>query len=319
MVGTRQRRPVPTFDIVATSPLPEDLLARFADRLRVRVAPLRREALFAADGLITLLTDRVDADIVAGTRVRVVSNIAVGYDNLDVEGLRSAGVIVTHTPGVLTDATADLALLLILATLRRLLPAVDDLRRNRWPGWRLDDHLGHDPQGRVLGIVGLGRIGRATARRAEAIGMAVRYWSPSGPKADAPWPFVPLDDLLAQADVVSLHLALTPSTERILDARRLSAMKPGSILVNTARGGLVDETALVHALRYGPLAAAGLDVYAVEPLPPDSPLRRLPNVVLTPHIGSATVETRRAMVELALENTWAALSGRPQNVVPAGG
>jgi glyoxylate reductase len=311
------RRDLPMYRVVSTSPLFPDVLAAFRDRLDLVIAPLSdRRALEEADGLVTLLTDRVTPEVLAGTPIRVVSNVAVGYDNIDVQALRGTGILVCHTPDVLTDATADLTLLLILALLRGLLPATADLRAGRWQGWALDDHLGRHLGGKVLGIVGLGRIGKAVAERAEAFALDVRYWSPSGPKADVPWPWRPLPDLLAEADIVSLHLPLSPQSRHLFDAETFSRMRAGAWFVNTARGGLVDESALVAALTSGHLAGAALDVFAVEPLPMTSPLLALPNVVLAPHIGSATLETRQEMARLALENAFAALSGRPQNVVP---
>lgn len=304
------------YRILTTTPLPVEITRPFHDRaefLLGRLADLPR--LTPVDGLVTLLTDTVTAETLRGTGVRVVSNIAVGYNNIDAEALARLGILVCHTPDVLTDATADLTLLLILATLRRLLPALYDLQNGYWQGWSLDDHLGRDPKGKRLGIIGLGRIGRAVAKRAEVLGMDVVYWS-RRVKPDVPWRYLPLPELLASSDVLSLHLPLNRNTYHFLDAERLTLLKPGAVLINTARGALVDESALLKALEEGRIAAAGLDVFEEEPPRRDHPFLRLPNVVATPHIGSATVETRWAMARLAVENAVRALEGHPQHVVP---
>ena len=284
-----------------------------------------RAAAAGADVLVTLLHDRVDAALLdaAGPRLRAVANVAVGYDNVDVAACAARGVRVTNTPGVLTDATADLALALLLAATRRLGEG-ERLVRAREPwSWRIDFLLGAGLQGRTLGIVGLGDIGRATARRARAFGMEIAYAG----RRDAPPEVVaelggarrlPLEELVATVDVLSLHCPLTPETRHLLDAERLATMRPGSYLVNTARGPIVDEAALAAALRDGPLAGAGLDVFEREPeVHPD--LLELPNVVLLPHLGSATVETRTEMALLAARNVTAILAGAPPLTPVPGG
>jgi glyoxylate reductase len=274
-----------------------------------------RKALGDAEALLFLLTDRVDADLLEGApRLRVVANAVVGYEHVDVAACRARGIVVTNTPDVLTDATADLTLALILATLRGLPSAERSLRAGAFHGWGFGDYLGADPGGRTLGIFGMGRIGRAVARRAAPFGMRVIYHSRRQLSTEdeaalgAEW--VDFDGLIARSDVLSLHAPLTPETRHAIDADALRRMRPGSFLVNTARGALVDEAALVGALRGGPLAGAGLDVYEREPAIHPG-LLDLPNVVLLPHIGSATRETRTRMAMLAARNAHAVLTGHP--------
>ena len=285
-----------------------------SDDVMPRAELLRRVA--GAHGLVTLLTDRVDAELLdaAGPQLRVVANVAVGFDNIDVPVCRERGVVATNTPGVLTEATADLAFALVLMTTRRLVEG-DRLVRSGEPWrWGMFHLLGAGLQGRTLGVVGLGDIGRATARRARAFGMQVAYSSrtPADPGvvAELDAQRLALDDLLAEADVVSLHCPLTPATHHLVEAQRLARMKPTAYLVNTARGPVVDEAALVQALREGTIAGAGLDVFEDEPdVHPG--LRELDNVVLLPHLGSATVQTRTAMADLAAGNVLAVLRGDP--------
>lgn len=289
------------------------------DRLRqageVRVwtepGPIPRDRLTAwitdADAVMTMLTDRVDADLLrhAG-RLRIAANMAVGYDNFDVDAATEAGVMLTNTPDVLTEATAELAWALMLAVMRNVVGARAALMRGEWTHWSPDGFLGTELFGKTLGIVGFGRIGRAVARRAEAFGMRVIAL---GREAPYQAPYVDRATFFREADVVSLHVPLTPSTRGMVDRAWLSAMRPGSYLINTARGGVVDEGALLEALD-GHLGGAGLDVFAVEPVDGHHPLVRHPKVVATPHIGSATVETRRAMALRAADNILAALEGR---------
>lgn len=264
-------------------------------------------------GLVPLLSRTVGPrEMDRLPRLRVVANYAVGYDNVDVAAAAERGVAVTNTPDVLTESTADLTWALLLAAARRLREGLELARSGEWEGWRPDLLLGRDLQGRTLGIVGAGRIGAAVARRAPGFGMRVAYWSRSQ-RADLERDLgaVRMDDLselLAAADVVSLHLPLTAATEGILDRDALGAMKEGSVLVNTARGGLVETEALADALRDGPLAAAGLDVYRDEPEIPKA-LRELPGCFVLPHLGSATVRTRVDMWELAAENVRRVLRG----------
>jgi glyoxylate reductase len=303
--------------IVVTRRLPEPALrALLESDADVWVAPEDRAlepdelhaAVSGADAVVTMLHDRVDDAFLdaAGPQLRVVANVAVGYDNVDVAAAGRREVIVTNTPGVLTDATADLAIALLLAVTRRLGEG-DRLLRSRTPwAWSIDFMLGRGLRGKALGIVGYGAIGRATAARARAFGMEILYTQRR--PGDDPG-YVQLDELLERADVVSLHCPLTPETHHLIDAGALARMRPHAYLVNTARGPVVDEAALAAALRDGAIAGAGLDVFEHEPeVHPD--LLGLDNVVLVPHLGSATVETRTAMAELAAANVLAVLAGK---------
>jgi glyoxylate reductase len=272
------------------------------DELRSRVAD--------KDALVCLLTDRVDRSVLdAAPKLRIVSNVAVGYNNIDVAAARARHVVVTNTPDVLTDSVADFTWALILAITRRLAEGERLLRRGGWKGWALDFMLGSELRGKQLGLVGLGRIGRAVAARAPAFGMRVAYASPS----DAPFAGgerVSLDRLLNTSDIVSLHVPLTSETRHLIDKRALARMKRSAYLVNTARGPVVDEEALAWALGQHLLAGAALDVYENEPIVhPD--LLGLENVLLVPHMASGTTETRTAMADLAAENVIAVLAGRP--------
>ncbi len=310
-------------------PLLGRALALLEEHCEVRVwpdpeVPLPREVLQGevqeAEGLVTLVTERVDAALLeAAPRLRVVSNVAVGYDNVDVAAATRRGVVVTNTPDVLTETTADLAWALLLAASRRVAEADRFTRGGRWRSWGLELMLGQDVYGRTLGVVGLGRIGRAVARRAVGFGMQVLYTSRrrhEDAERDLGVQWRELDELLAEADFVTLHTPLTPETRHLIDRARLRRMKPTAVLVNTCRGAVVDEAALGEALREGWIWAAGLDVFEQEPLPPDSPLLSLENVVLAPHIGSASFATRARMSEMAAENCVAVLTGRrPPNPV----
>ncbi|MDT8436785.1 MAG: D-glycerate dehydrogenase [Gemmatimonadota bacterium] len=254
--------------------------------------------------------------------LRVVANYGVGYDNLDLEALRAAGVAATNTPDVLTDATADLAMALVLVAARRLREGLDLARGGTWSGWHPTQLLGAGLRGRTLGLAGAGRIGCATARRARGFGLDILYWNRS------PRPALEtelearragsLGELLEGSDIVSVHLPLTEETRGLLDAAALARMRRGAILVNTARGAVVDEAALAAALREGRLAAAGLDVFAEEPRVPPA-LRELPNCFVLPHLGSATREARTAMWDLAAANVRAVLRGEspPTPIQPA--
>lgn len=267
-----------------------------------------------ADAIVTLLTERVDAELLkaAGPQLRVVANVAVGYNNFDLPAMNARGVIATNTPGVLTDATADVALALILMVTRRLGEGERAIRSSEPWKWGMFYKLGVGIAGRQLGIVGLGAIGRATARRAHACGMSIVYSRLLGPDHDIDAQlgarFVELDELLATSDVVSLHCPYSSDTHHLIDAAALRAMKPGAFLINTARGPIVDEDALVCALIENRLAGAGLDVYEQEPTVHPG-LLSLENVALLPHLGSATIETRAAMARLAAENVNSVLRG----------
>ncbi|GAA5165473.1 MULTISPECIES: 2-hydroxyacid dehydrogenase [Amycolatopsis] len=268
-----------------------------------------REAVRGADAVISMLSDRIDDSVLdaAGSGLRIVANTAVGYDNVDVPALARRGVVATNTPGVLVDATADLTMALLLAVTRRVAEGDRLIRSGAAWSWDISFMLGTGLQGKQLGIIGYGHIGKAVATRAAAFGMRVVHHSrrPT-PGTEA----VPLDELLATSDVVSLHCPLTTETRHLIDAGALRAMKREAFLINTARGPIVDEAALAEALSEGRIAGAGLDVYEHEPEVHER-LRTLGNVVLAPHLGSATVETRTRMAELAVENVVAVLSGRP--------
>lgn len=261
------------------------------------------------DGVLSLLTDRIGPDVIAAwPRVRVIGNIAVGVDNIDVAAATARGIAVTNTPGVLTEATAELTWALILAVTRRVVEADGFLRSGRWRGWDLTLLLGTELTGKTLGVVGAGRIGRAVAARAAAFGMRVAY-ATRGVAKGFPGERMELDALMARADVLTLHVPLTAETRHLVDARRLALMKPTAYLINTARGAVVDEQALIEALAAGRLAGAGLDVFEREPEVPE-PLLRMPNVVLLPHVGSATRQTRTRMALMAVEDVLAVLEGR---------
>jgi glyoxylate reductase len=255
-----------------------------------------------ADAILCMLTERVDEELLdAAPRLRVVSNFAVGCDNVDLAACAARGIPVGNTPDVLTDATADLAFALLLAAARRLAEGERAVRDGAWRTWVPDAWLGADVHGASIAIVGAGRIGRAVARRAAGFDMRVIHVGRG-------------DDLhaaLARADFISLHTPLTPATRHLIDAGALAACKPGAILVNTARGGVVDQHALADALRSGQLAAAALDVTDPEPLPPDDPLLSAPNLLVVPHVGSATRGARERMADLAVANVLAGLDGEP--------
>lgn len=291
--------------------------------------PPSREALLAGaegcEGILTLLTDRVDAELLerAGPRLRVVSNYAVGFDNVDVVEASRRGVVVGNTPGVLTETTADLAFALLMAAARRLPEAERHVREGRWRTWSPTLLLGSDVHGATLGIVGFGRIGQAVARRAAGFGMTVLCHSrsrlPSELAASLGVTEVPLDELLRRSDFVSLHVTLTAETRSLIDARALRLMKPTAILVNTARGAIVDAGALHEALRDGVIAGAALDVTDPEPIRADDPLLALDSCLVVPHVGSATRATRGRMAEMAAANLLAGVRGEPlpTPVVPA--
>jgi glyoxylate reductase len=273
------------------------------------------ELVAGADAVLTLLGDRVDDELfeAAGPQLRCVANVAVGYDNVDVAAAERRGVIVTNTPGVLDDATADLTMALILAATRRIVEGDRLVRSGEDWNWGMGFMLGSGLQGRLLGIVGLGGIGGWVAQRGRAFGMEVAYHqrnpAPAEVAAVLDAKRMPLEQLLAEADVLSLHCPLTPETHHLIGAAELEAMKPSAVLINAARGPIVDEAALAAALTEGRIAAAGLDVYEHEPQV-EPRLLGLDNVVLAPHLGSATVETRTAMATLAARNAISVLSGQ---------
>ncbi len=301
-----------------------DLLAPLRDKADCRVwtesgrpSPEELRGLMqSAEGLLCLLTDRVDGELIeASPRLRAISSVSVGVDHIDLEAATRRGIPVGNTPGVLTETTADLAFALLLAAARRVEEAGNFLRRGDWAGgeWEIDAFVGKDLHGATLGIIGLGPIGQAVARRAQGFSMRVLGWSRSGRQVPGVRG-VAFTELLAESDFVSVHVALVPETRGLIGTEALGAMKPGSILINTARGGIVDERALAQALRSGRLAGVGLDVFAQEPAGADHPLIAFPNAVLTPHIGSASVGTRVRMAELAVRNLIAGIEG---NRMPA--
>jgi glyoxylate reductase len=268
--------------------------------LRSRAADLRSRVR-DKQGIVCVLTDRIDDDLLAsGPDLKVVSNIAVGYDNIDVAAAKKRQVIVTNTPDVLTEATAELTWGLILAAARRISEGDRLIRRGGWKGWTLDFMLGTELRGKQLGIVGRGRIGRAVAARAPAFGMTAVF-----AKQD-----MSLDELLISSDVISIHTSLRPDTRHLIDRRALARMKRSAILVNSARGPVIDEEALAWALKERLISAAALDVYEREPAVHEA-LLDLENVVLVPHLGSATRETRTAMIDLAVSNAIEVIHGRP--------
>jgi len=314
--------------VYVTRDLPGDAVERLRRAASVRIWPeelppprdvLLREAA-AADGLIALLTDRIDAELLdAALRLQVVSNVAVGYDNIDVAEATRRAVLVTNTPGILTETTADFAFALLMAAARRVVEADRYTRQGRWKTWGPQLLLGQDVHGACLGIVGLGAIGLEVAKRARGFGMRLLYQDHRRrPREERRYGLVhtELDQLLREADFVSLHVPLTDDTRHLIGERELSLMKPTAILVNTARGPVVDQQALYRFLKERRIAAAALDVTEVEPIPMDDPLLTLDNVIIAPHIASASVTTRARMASVAAGNLLTALRGEePPNCV----
>jgi len=308
--------------IVITQPLPGERLRELADLCEIEVlhgpqalaGAHTRHELATCQGLICLLTDTIDRPLLdAMPQLEFVSSVSVGVDHIDVQALTGRHIPLGHTPGVLVDTTADAAFALLLAAARRVAEGDRFIREGHWrpdSRWSLEFFLGKDVSGATLGIIGLGAIGQAVARRAAGFDMRVIGWTPSG-RAVPGVENVSLEELLRRSDFVSVHLALTSATRNLLDAVKIAIMKPGAVLVNTARGGIVNELALARALDSGHIYAAGLDVFEREPVAMDNPLLRHPRVVVVPHIGSATTLTRAKMVDLALLNAIAALQGEP--------
>lgn len=308
--------------VFVTRQLPGEALGRLARHVEAQVwegalPPSREqllEAAHAVDGLITLLTDRVDADLLARSpSLRVVSNVAVGYDNIDVPACSARRIAVGNTPGVLTETSADFAFALLMGLARRVAEADAYVRSGQWKTWDPSLLLGVDVSGATLGIVGLGKIGAAVARRARGFGMRILYVNRTArPELEAELGLVRVDKatLLAESDFVTLHVPLNAETRHWLGRADFAAMKRGALLVNTARGTVVDPAALAEALERGHLGGAALDVTDPEPLPMDSPLLKLPNVLLAPHIASASHATRGRMASMAVDNLLAALDGR---------
>ncbi len=302
--------------ILVTRRLPSSAIAllRTAGQVEIAEHDLDRTALLervaGRDALVCVVTDRIDQTVLeaAGSALKIVANIAVGYDNIDIPSARSRGVIVTNTPDVLTGAVAEFAWALILALTRRLSEGERVIRRGEWKGWAFDFLLGSELHGKRIGIVGAGRIGQAVAARAVAFGVRPVFADVSPPAGLEG--ILSLDELLRTSDIVTLHVPLTPETRHLIDRKALTRMKRSAYLINTARGPIVDEAALAWALRERLIAGAALDVYEHEP-EVSAELLALENVLLAPHLGSATSETRTAMAELAAKNVAAVLSGRP--------
>lgn len=311
--------------VVVTRRLPEPvhkaLAARFDARLNPDDVPLTTEQLAGAirdaDALLPTVTDRVGAEVLAAAprKAAIVANFGVGYNNIDVTAAEAAGIVVTNTPGVLTDCTADIAMILLLSVARRAGEGERELRAGHWTGWRPTHMLGTKVSGKTLGIIGLGRIGSAVARRAHhGFGMEIVYHNassaPDAAEELGARRLPSVEEVLAASDFVSLHCPATPQTHHLINAERLALMKPGAFLINTARGDVVDSQALITALQAGTIAGAGLDVYEGEPAVPAA-LMEMENVVLLPHLGSASLETRVAMGLRAVANLTAYFNGDP--------
>lgn len=314
--------------VFVTRHLPGDALGFLAQHTEVEwwpedLPPPREELMRRAassDGLLTLLTDRIDAELLdQAPALLVVSNMATGFDNIDIAAASRSNVLVTRTPGVLSETTAEFTIALMFAAARRVVEGDRETRAGQWKTWGPEILLGRDLAGSTLGIVGMGGIGAEVARRARALGMRIAYYSRSRKPAlerRFRMEFVELDTLLRESDFVSLHSPLTPETRHIINDRTLRLMKSTAVLVNTARGPLVDQKALYAALTGGRIACAALDVTDPEPIDPDDPLLALPNVIITPHIASASIATRSRMARLAAENLVQAMNGSvPKNTI----
>jgi glyoxylate reductase len=310
----------PKQKVLVTRDLPGDAISRLRERFEVDLPTPDEEIdrgrlvehLADKQGLLCLLTDRIDAEVLANAPfLKVISVYAVGYNNVDVKEATRRGILVTNTPGVLRETTADLTWALLLAAARRIPEGDRMVRSGRFAGWAPSLLLGHDVHGKTLGIVGMGDIGTAVARRAAGFGMRILYHNrnPSPLATEVGAEMVSLDHLLSNADFVSLHVPLGQSTRHLIGKRELDMMKSTAILINVSRGEVIDEEALVEALKKGRIAGAGLDVFENEPRMADG-LAELDTVVLTPHIGSASVETRERMANMAVRNLVAALEGR---------
>lgn len=307
--------------VYVTRRIPEVGLARVREACHIRLwegelpppKTILLQEVADCDGLLCLLTDPIDEEVIAaGPRLRVISQMAVGVDNIDLQAATARSIPVGHTPGVLTEATADFTFALLMAAARRIPEGVDYVRAGRWKTWEPMGLLGVDIWGATLGIVGLGRIGTAVARRARGFAMHILYSNPTRRpdlEAELGVEYAELDDLLARSDFVSLHCPLTPETHHLINEAALRRMKPTAILVNAARGPVVDPEALARALAEGWIRAAALDVTEPEPIPPDHPLLARPNCLIVPHIASATISTRERMATMAAENLLAGLRG----------
>ena len=308
--------------VFVTRALPGPALAQLARHTNMEcwdgAAPISpqqlRDKLADCDGLLCILTDQIDATLLqAAPKLKVISSCSVGVDHVDVAALNQRRIPLGYTPGVLVDATADLTFALLLSAARRLPEGEAFMRAGAWTParrWEPDLLLGKDLRGATLGLIGLGAIGQAVAQRAQGFGLKVIGWTPSGRAVDGV-ESASFDEVLERADFLSLHLALSARSAKIINAQALAKMKADAILINSARGGLIDEAALINALRDGRIGGAALDVYAQEPVAADHPLLALPNVVIAPHIGSATLGTRSRMAQLAVDNLLAGLAQEP--------
>jgi len=308
--------------IYITRKLPQAIYTKLADEFEVKMwdkedQPVPREILMEEvkeiDGLFCLLTETIDREVIENApRLKVIANMAVGYNNIDIDTATEKGIVVTNTPGVLTETTADLTFALLMATARMVIEASDYLRNGEWKTWSPMQLTGQDIHGATLGIIGMGRIGQALVKRAKGFDMNVAYYNRSRkPEIEEEMGirYMGLEELLQQSDYVSLLIPYSPAVHHLIGKKELSLMKQSAILINTARGGIVDESALFNALKTGEIWAAGLDVFEVEPMLLDSPLLTLPNVVTLPHIGSASEKTRLKMADLAAENIIHVLNG----------
>jgi glyoxylate reductase len=309
--------------------IPDEIVSKIEEYCQVRMwehadIPVPRQVLEEeikeVEGLFCLLTETIDRELLAGAqRIKIVSNMAVGYNNIDIEAAKEKGVTVTNTPGVLTETTADLTFALMMATARRLVESSDYLRNGQWNTWSPMQLTGQDIYGATLGIIGMGRIGASLAKRARGFDMDILYYNRSRKydlEEDLHLKYIELDSLLSQSDFVCIMTPYTPETKNLIGARELSLMKDTAILINTARGGIVNEEDLFHSLKRREIWAAGLDVFEQEPVSIDHPLLTLPNVVTLPHIGSASIKTRMKMADLAADNLLLALQGQsPKHVV----
>ncbi len=315
--------------IYITRPLPAQALRRLEGAVEYRMwdreaEPVSRDVLLReivdVDGIICLLTEKMDAEAIErARRCRVISQVAVGHDNIDVAAATKRGILVTNTPGVLTETTADMAWAILMATTRRVVEGDKFTRSGRWKTWELMGFTGQDVHGATLGIIGLGRIGAAIARRSLGFEMPLLYYNRRRDEAlekKLGATYVSLDDLLQRSDFVVVSTALTPETRYLIGERELGLMKPTAVLVNISRGQVVDQRALYRALVDKKIWAAGLDVFETEPIPMDDPLLRLDNVVIPPHLGSASIATRIKMATMAVDNCLAGVTGRiPPNLV----
>ncbi|MDM5199004.1 D-glycerate dehydrogenase [Fictibacillus enclensis] len=315
--------------VYITRRIPNEIVQKLEEVCEIRMwneeeEPVPREVLEKeitdVDGLFCLITESIDKELLErANHLKVVSNMAVGYNNIDIELAKEKGITVTNTPGVLTETTADLTFALIMATSRRLIEASDYLKQGNWKTWSTMQLTGQDIYGSTLGIIGLGRIGESVARRAKGFDMDVLYYNRSRkPDVEKEYGlnYTDMDTLLKESDFVCILTPYSEETKNLIGQRELSLMKNTSILVNTARGGIVDEIALYESLKSGTIWAAGLDVFEQEPVSLDHPLLALPNVVVLPHIGSASVKTRMKMAELAADNLILALQSQtPKYVV----